>query len=284
MRTLRWVPIAVAAALLAACAGAPSQAPATGDTGADGELAGFATILAQGDGEPQLCLGGVAESYPPQCSGLTLVGLDWADVADAETASGTTWGTGWAVGRYDADAGTFTLTRPVTTDPPSGVSAPEPLPTEFPALCDDPFRGGDEAFDAGSAEGMAAQEQLTSTAAALDGYVGLYVSDGSGAFNVLVQGDAEAAHTALRQVWPGWLCVSTSDGAAEADVLAAQEALHQQLGPDVVLGSGGFIDGAVHVDVVVADDATRAAVLDAVEPWLTPEQVVLTAALVPVAG
>jgi hypothetical protein len=30
-------------------------------------------------GTPEVCLGPVAESYPPQCSGPELVGWDWAD-------------------------------------------------------------------------------------------------------------------------------------------------------------------------------------------------------------
>ncbi len=268
--------------LLAGCAGAPST-PADQNT-ADGTYAAFTTILqASEDAAPELCLGGVMESYPPQCGGPEVIGLDWEDVADVETASGVTWGTGWVVGSYDSEAGAFTLTEPVSQTPPGGVEVRDELGVvDFAPLCDDPYRGGDESFDASTTEAMEAQNELTERAAALEGYITLYVSDGSSEFNVLVQGDAEAAHTQLREVWPGWLCVATGEGAAEADVLAAQEAVHAELG-EVVLGSGGGgTDGVFEVTVIIADEATTQAVLDAVEPWLSPDQVRVSGILQPV--
>lgn len=272
------------ATMMTACAGAPSDQMAGSGSGSgdDSTYATFTTMLQPAqDAPPELCLGGVAESYPPQCGGLELIGLDWDDVADAETASGVTWGTGWVVGSYDGEAGTFTLTEPVSAEPPAGVTVPEEEPLEFAPLCDDPYRGGDESFE-GSPEAAAAQEELLAAATALDGYITVYVSDGASEFNVLVQGDAEAAHAQLREVWAGWLCVATGNGASEADLSAAQQAVHEELG-DLVLGSGGGgVDGIFHVSVVVADEATTQAVLDAVEEWLTPEQVMVTGMLIPV--
>lgn len=293
MRTLRLLGASTALVALAAagCAGAPSEQPVAPGGDPDGagtpvsfdagtEVAALTTLLQQGEEEPQLCLGGVMESYPPQCGGPVVVGLDWDDVADTETASGTTWGTGWVVGTYDDAAAVLTLTRPVAAEPPDGVEPPEQPQPELPALCDDPDRGGDEGFDASSAEGAEARERLASAAAALPGYVGLYVSDGADAFNVLVQGDAEEAHATLREDWPGWLCVATSDGATEADVLTAQEVLHGALG-DRLLGSGGHL-GRLDVTVVLADEGTWQDVLDAVEPWLEPEHVAVQGALTPI--
>lgn len=275
--------VAVGAMLVAAgCAGAPST-PAD-QSAASGTYAAFTTILQAGeDAAPELCLGGVMESYPPQCGGPEVIGLDWDDVADAETASGVTWGTGWVVGSYDADTESFTLTEPVSEEPPDGVEVRDELDhVDFPPLCDDPYRGGEESFDASTTEAMDAQNELTERAAALEGYITLYVSDGSSEFNVLVQGDAEAAHAQLREVWQGWLCVATGSGAAEADVLAAQEALHAELG-ELVLGSGGGgTEGIFDVTVIIADEATTQAVLAAVEPWLSADQVRVSGILQPV--
>jgi len=292
--TSRWLLAGVSALVVlgaAACAGAPADPAGDGDAAsdpvvvdADTELYAQTTLLQEGDADPQLCLGGVMESYPPQCGGLVVVGLDWDDVVDAETASGTTWGSGWVVGTYDAEAGTFTLTRPVSDSPPDGVDAPAPEPLDFPKLCDDPYRGGDDEFDATSPEAMEAQEALMVSAAGLEGYIGMYVSDGASEFNVLVQADAESAHEALREVWPGWLCVATGGGATEADVLAGQEALHDELGDSVLGSGGGGADGVLHVQVVVADEATTQAVLAVVEPWLTPAQVVVSGVLQPIPG
>lgn len=67
------------------------------------------TVLEQ-DGGSIICVGGVAESAPPQCSGLELVGWDWAAFEHAETG-GVRWAQGVAIeGSYDAEAQTFTPT------------------------------------------------------------------------------------------------------------------------------------------------------------------------------
>ena len=50
-----------------------------------------------GDGHrqsPELCLGPIAESYPPQCGGPALVGWDWADHENTfEQQGDVRWGT-----------------------------------------------------------------------------------------------------------------------------------------------------------------------------------------------
>lgn len=283
MRGLRGL-LAAAVLLVAGCAGAPGEVPGSGSTPAPGEGATygtFTTILQEGDGEPELCLGGVMESLPPQCGGPVVVGLDWEDVADRETASGTTWGTGWVVGTFDGE--TFTLTEPVASEAPEWAHPEEDDPAaRFPPLCDDPYRGGDESFDASSSAGMDAVNTLVATAEGLDGYATLYVSDGSTEFNVIISAghDAEAAHAALREVWPGWLCVVERDVPAQADATAAQDALVERMDELGVLGvGGGGSDGMLDVQVIVASDDVVASIHEAVSPWLTPEQVRISGVL-----
>lgn len=80
---------------------------------------GTGTVLEADDG-PQLCLGGVATSLPPQCGGVPLIGWDWSEVGGEESVSGVTWGsyevtgyfdgssmevTAWGPPRYEADPG-----------------------------------------------------------------------------------------------------------------------------------------------------------------------------------
>jgi hypothetical protein len=81
-------------ALLAGCAGPPAVTPgsdggATSDIGvaiaAPGEVAGQGTVIQVGDTAPHLCLGPVAESYPPQCSGPEITGWDWDAVEGVES-------------------------------------------------------------------------------------------------------------------------------------------------------------------------------------------------------
>jgi hypothetical protein len=81
------------------------QPTLTGD-----ELIGQGTVLQQGDAEPQLCIGPIMESYPPQCGGPTILGWDWSLAGHYETASGVTWGTYAVFGTWDDTA--FTQTQP----------------------------------------------------------------------------------------------------------------------------------------------------------------------------
>lgn len=109
---------AVAAALLAvtSCAGAgPAAAPAPPAFGSvtpvppDGEVSATGTVLDAG-GDVQLCLGPVAESAPPQCTGIPLEGWSWEGLDGAASSGDVTWGAYAVRGTYDG--GTFTSTQP----------------------------------------------------------------------------------------------------------------------------------------------------------------------------
>jgi hypothetical protein len=103
--------------------GRPTSIPA-----ADGPVTGMGTVI--GGDQPQLCLGAVAESWPPQCSGFPIVGWDWSAVKGTFDTNGTIkWGSYVVAGTWDG--ATFTLTRPAksaaTYDPmmpPSRTALP----------------------------------------------------------------------------------------------------------------------------------------------------------------
>ena len=90
---------------------------------ADGEVIGEGTVIQVGDAAPQLCLGAVAESYPPQCSGPEIMGWDWASAELEETASDVTWGTFAVTGLWDGER--FTI-----TDPPIPLALYDPAQQE----------------------------------------------------------------------------------------------------------------------------------------------------------
>jgi hypothetical protein len=93
-------------------------------------VSAVATVLQDGDGPPELCLGGVAESLPPQCGGPEIAGWDWGTV-EADAAQGTTWGEYVVEGTWDGE--TFHLTK--------AAAAPD----EWPAHPDDPRLDPDNA-------------------------------------------------------------------------------------------------------------------------------------------
>ncbi|WEO78274.1 hypothetical protein BJQ94_04335 [Cryobacterium sp. SO2] len=127
MRTLGRLLCAAGLLALAGCAG--SAGPGAGATAApgefprpaaDGEVLAQATVLQKDGEDPQLCLGAVADSYPPLCGGPPILGWDWAVAEQAETASGVTWGSYAITGTWDASA--FTV-----TGPPIPLSLYDPL-------------------------------------------------------------------------------------------------------------------------------------------------------------
>ncbi len=124
-----WRPVDGRRAEASAASGAGTSSP-TSSTGAPSsvtlgvtELVAVATVLEAGDG-PRLCLGGVRESYPPQCSGPLITGWDWAKVPPFEAAAGVRWGSYAVVGTFDGTS--LTVTRPVTSPDQAPAAAPPP--------------------------------------------------------------------------------------------------------------------------------------------------------------
>ncbi len=111
--------------MLAGCASTPG--PGAGSLEPEppqSEVIAQGTVLDDGSG-PQLCLGAVAESYPPQCSGIAVDEWSWDGLDGAETASGVTWGAYAVQGRYDGT----TLT---VTEPPVLLALYDPAPLDDP--------------------------------------------------------------------------------------------------------------------------------------------------------
>ena len=98
---------------------------------ASGVVVGQGTVLQKDGEEAQFCLGPVAESYPPQCAGPQLLGLEWPDDGMWETASGVTWGTYAVSGSWDGE--TFTKGEMVIPLALYDPIRPEPDPRADPA-------------------------------------------------------------------------------------------------------------------------------------------------------
>lgn len=120
---------------LSACSTGPASSPAPASTESpewhasdvrppEGRVIGTGTVLDVA-GDAQLCLGAVAESYPPQCTGIPLEGWSWDGVDGSETSGDTTWGTYAVYATYDGT----TLT---VTDPPIMLALYDPIRPEDP--------------------------------------------------------------------------------------------------------------------------------------------------------
>ncbi len=138
---------------------APSGPPAAAVPGGPVRTRDIATVMDTGKG-PELCLGPVAESYPPQCGGPALLGWDWADHAGTFDQQGDVrWGTYAVTGTWDGTAFSVTEAIPgALYDPPAQTPAPTPTPAT--------------AYD------DAELEQIAAELAATPGVLGTYGGEG----------------------------------------------------------------------------------------------------------
>lgn len=120
----------------------------------EGEVVGVGTVMDVA-GAVELCLGPVAESYPPQCSGVPLEGWTWNAVDGAETSGETTWGAYAVQGTYDGE--TMSVTQP-----------PVMLALYDPMMIEDPTGGEPGSTDEATLLGI--QEELPSALG--DAYLG----------------------------------------------------------------------------------------------------------------
>jgi hypothetical protein len=177
------------------------------------------TVLDDGDGA-ELCLGGVAESLPPQCGGPRLVGWDWGDVeGEFDEVRGTRWGDFRVVGNYDGESFMVAEVTPAAELPDTGPSEEPEVVTpceDVPVV--DPSRTSRQDLDAAVAashrlDGLAYRrmdtsrdlrtpEQMDADAAAGDDDVSAWVLD------VRVTSEVDVAEAALREHWGGGLCVT----------------------------------------------------------------------------
>lgn len=126
------MPALVALLLLTGCGGSddpvavdPGSSPsASGVPAAPGPVRTRQLATVMDTGTPELCLGPVAESWPPQCSGPALVGWDWGEHQGTYDRSGSArWGTYLVQGEWDGS--TFTVESAV----PGALYDPAPAPT-----------------------------------------------------------------------------------------------------------------------------------------------------------
>lgn len=184
--------------------------PATSPT-ADQYVAS-GTLLDKAGVGPQLC-SHIATSLPPQCSGLPVIGLDWADVPWAETAGDTTWATARLVGTFDGTS--LTLTEPPTQ---GDVGSPLPETPDFTSPCPVPDGGWVVRDDATATD--EAFERARKYAEAQPNFAGLWVDHlvktpgedriqpGSFVANFTFTSDLERHRAELETIYGGPLCVS----------------------------------------------------------------------------
>jgi hypothetical protein len=221
-----------------------------------------ATVLQRSPNPPELCVGGVLTSRPPQCSGATIVGLDWATVPGAETVAGVTWGEYHVVGTYDDASYTFTLTQPLT----SATQHPQPVSAhKFDAPCSAPPGGWGIVNK--SKVTLADYQAMTATVPTEPGYAGMWLDSSTPVDGRVVPltnqvitfaftGNLAEHRSQIAAMWGGPICViQHTRSRAQLDSIAqrVQGPISSELGLRVV--SGAVVDdvaNTVTIDVMIA--------------------------------
>jgi hypothetical protein len=240
------------------------------------------TILESREHGPELCLGGVADSYPPQCGGVPIADWDWDLVDGEESASGTTWGNFHVVGTYDGSTFTVSEAGPYEQSPSES--------TDFTAPCPEPAGGWiasdpDRATDADLQNVMRAAEHEPDSAGFWIDYVGEPSEFATTQEIIAVAaftGDLERHEAELRELWGGPLCVTRHEHTLR-DLMRIQAELGSEIGLELGLqttwSSVDIVENEVEFGVVVADDEMRAAI----DARYGPGTVRLFPALTPIA-
>ena len=133
--------------LLAACGGTDAVArdgssPADPDAPpalalpANVRTANLAMVMDTGKGRPQVCLGPIAESYPPQCGGPVLLGWRWKDHPEHDRQGRIRWGSFMITGSWDGtrlravEAIPAALYDPMYEEPTTPPDPEPPVPRE----------------------------------------------------------------------------------------------------------------------------------------------------------
>jgi hypothetical protein len=261
--------------LLAGCAAAvPGGDGPTQTAGAEGRrYQTTATVLQSRDHGPELCLGVVLDSFPPQCRGLPITNWRWDQVEGQQTAGGTTWGSYHLVGAYDGAS--FTVLRADRPPPARRPSREERFRDEPKSPCPEPERGWTVPDPARRSEQYL--ERVTRAARAEPDFAGVWLSylepmghnvaeePGEFVLNVAFTGDLERHQAQLRSLWGGRLCV-TRQQRSYRELLRIQRELHGAAGSELglhMLSTGIREDAnAVSLEVVVLEERARQA-LDA---------------------
>jgi len=279
---------AALALLLAAACGEGGEEVSTQDEPAADPARRYrttTTVLESPDHGPQLCLGGVADSLPPQCGGPDIVGWDWGAVDDEESVNGTTWGDYSVIGTWDGER--FTL-----TEPPAAAVYKDPGDLDFSTPCEPP-PGGWAVVDAETAtfQGQDAALAYANEQRDLAGaWVDQSINPAAGrepidegamndptklVLNVRFTGDLERHEAAIRDVWGGPLCVSEGRHPLR-ELRALQGELHEEL--DALTSGVDEVHGVLEIGVVVVDPQVQ----ESLDERYGPGVVELSGALEPV--
>lgn len=232
------------------------------DGGTDRVYRGTVTVIDTGD-NAVVCAGGVAESYPPQCGGPRLVGLEWSSIPWAESANGVSWATMTIEIELDGDS-LVLVGMPTEPEPSPGDEIDFTPPCEPPpggwVWVDGPLTTPQ---DMDAAIAYANQQPDLSAIWVYNLLENPEEADLTGRQEYVVvarfNGNLEKHEAAMRALWLGPLCVSLGE-ANSADLRDVQTELTDRALAGEIPGLVGF--GFSHVDEMRGEVVLGALIAD----------------------
>ena len=246
------VPLAFLTAACGTTSDEPSLHPPQGGTQPDpnGRYEANTIVLEDQVHGPMLCLGGMLESFPPQCGDVPVAGWNWAKVKGEERAGGTTWGAYHVVGTYDGEK--FVVTQAGPSEMDDSLSE-----RDFSSPCKEPAGGWGD-LDHATQNDVA---PVSKYADAQEDYVTSWVTHldptaqefSPVIVNVIFTRDAARHEAAIRDVWRGPLCVVERDVPSAGELARirkeAESSLHE-LGLRMLWSAGPGVEPIVEIGVV----------------------------------
>lgn len=253
-------------ALLMGCGSGPTDTQQVQESRSVSRHVGTGTVLQSPAHGPQLCLGGVDESLPPQCGGVPLIGWDWAAADGEESVNGTTWGSYRVVGTFDGTS--LTLTEPPGEPERRSQNDTSDLlatPCEVPAGgwdVPDRSRAGEDDLEPASAYAMAQPDRAAFWIDRQGASPYGPAPDGEIILNAGFTSDIARHELELRALWGGPLCVRQMERTVR-ELRAVQDELSASAAEDVGLTMlhSSVLEprGVVELGVVVATPEQEAA-------------------------
>lgn len=234
--------------------------PSSGN--ASGMYRATGTVLEEGGATPVLCLGGVNESLPPQCSGIPIKGWDWNAVDDEESAAATTWGSYVLTGSYDGETVILATVRPASEESAAHEDPIESACSTPPGgwSVSDPDRTSEPALQSAIASARAEPDHAGAWIAYIEEPTEERVEPQNIILNLAFTGEIEAHKADIRQIWGGPLCVVAFEHTLK-ELRRIQDEIGEIAGAefDLELLSTSMNEyrNVVEIGVVVIDPATR---------------------------
>jgi hypothetical protein len=208
---------------------------------------------------PELCMGVIFASDPPQCEGLRIEHWDWAEVEGEESRGSTAWGDFHVIGRY-ADGG-FTATevgpavdeirphdeRSAACNAPSGRWH-SPASFEYTGALDHHLDSQIDIVD----RWMTPINTLFAGRSETDAYV----------LSTVFSGKKERHEDAIRRFWDGPLCVVARDDPTDDEQERLAEEARQELKRLGARPMSWCLCGTVTFDVVLDENGAAQALFD----------------------